>query len=738
MRLVCFISAFIVFISPCIGQAAELQNRKSVALILSGGGAKGYALLPVLELIDELEIPVDMVVGVSAGAIAGGLYSAGYTPEMIKEKLLNLNWPEIFADKPPYPYKNELQIEDVSLNISLENTNSGFSTGETAYKLFKTFTAKIPSYTGFDKLPIPFRAAAVNMNNAKLELLETGDIAEAIRASMSLPLIFDAFTIDGARYTDGGIRDNLPINRVKDMGYDIIIAVDLFSDIDTLNASSIDIIKDLFSLYFSSKSSAQYKNADLIICPDIEQFSILDFTKSNEIYAKAESEKEKMRSQLLAVKQKIYGTGFNNRAKTGAHNNYAERPAITPQRLIVNGALHGDKTFIEKQFARIIADKSLDEDNLNAFITSVYNTGNYSSVITRIDTRSGIPVFELLLTPVNIKQTAIRITGSYDSTFISDAFGLLSLKADLFSFGLFGYGSVLCAGTEINNQLSTHLTFFQPLKYNLYLLANTVYIHETNVITTLFGSGNNNKPIGWDTEFKLGIQSVKKTTFDSGVRFVYLNSEAVLSEGAAVSEKNNIAFAGFAGITFNSLNSYILPSKGSYVHIVNSLYFPAPNNTQNTFDLISTSLCTAFPLQNQFSLVFRGFAGLELTHTLHENPILERYFSWNTYDRTFFPQTSSNIEYGTIKGAGMITFQYCLKESLTIFGGQSFFSVSAGAGTVLKAMTDRPLERTLWNISLNGAVKFSNTFAAKLRIGAGKLSGGDVSPFIAIDIGSSN
>ena len=142
------------------------KERPSVALVLGGGGAKGFGLIPVLEVIDELGIPIDMIIGNSIGAIIGGLYSIGYTPEEIRQTATDVNWASMFADKPESPLEALLEgrstestplVLKLGKNFSIE-TGGGFSTGQNAYLLFKDLSVKIPSYIDFDSLPIPFRA----------------------------------------------------------------------------------------------------------------------------------------------------------------------------------------------------------------------------------------------------------------------------------------------------------------------------------------------------------------------------------------------------------------------------------------------------------------------------------------------------------------------------------------------------------------------------------------------------
>ncbi|MCL2318538.1 MAG: patatin-like phospholipase family protein, partial [Treponema sp.] len=301
--------------APLQAQENNTPAQHKVALVLGGGGAKGFAHIAVLELIEELGIPVDLVIGVSAGAIVGGLYSAGYSSAMIKAALLDLDWTSYFQDNPVSPFEDELGAGDMLLRYSTElgsawgERNIGYSPGEAAYLYIKSLTSRIPSYIDFDTLPIPFRAGTVQIPEGKVCLIDQGDLAEAIRASISLPGIFDPFNIDGKLYIDGGTLNNLPIRQARDMGCDVIIAVDLFPEPETFSANPLKVPELMLSLYFNTVSREQYPLADVVLTPQVQNFSMLDFQKSRKIYSLAESEKEQMREELLKVKDLLAAAG---------------------------------------------------------------------------------------------------------------------------------------------------------------------------------------------------------------------------------------------------------------------------------------------------------------------------------------------------------------------------------------------------------------------------------------------
>ncbi|GHV17121.1 hypothetical protein FACS189493_4170 [Spirochaetia bacterium] len=274
---------------------AQTESRPRVALVLGGGGAKGYAHIAVLELLEELKIPIDMVIGSSAGTLIGGLYCAGYSTETIKSLLFDVDWVPLYQDQPASPFERELG--ELPLRFRIDNGfdldwDKGLATGERAYAQFKQLTAHIPSYIDFDRLRIPFRATAVELPANRLVLLDRGDLAEAIRASFGMPGLFQPFPIDGKRYMDGGVRNNLAIREVREMGFDIIIAVDLFPDIDTFDSAPLSVPEQMLRLNWYSQSEAQYPLADAVLAPPVGDYSIASFLQAEEIYTRAAADTE--------------------------------------------------------------------------------------------------------------------------------------------------------------------------------------------------------------------------------------------------------------------------------------------------------------------------------------------------------------------------------------------------------------------------------------------------------------
>jgi NTE family protein len=739
-------------------------GRPSVALVLAGGGAKGYAHIPVLELIDELGIPVDMVIGTSAGASVGGLYCAGYSPQTMKELLLDLDWNSIFQDRPVFPFEHELgsqSLEQNPLNFKFSrnftlNTGRGFSNGQEVYKLFKSLTAKIPSYIHFDDLPVPFRATAVELATGKLRLFSEGDLAEAIRASMSLPAVFEPFNIDGKYYLDGGVLNNLPVDEAKALGYDIVIAVELMDEISgeeqNFDFSPLPVLNRILSIYLHTGREARYNLADAVLIPDIARFTILDFSQAREIYARAEQEKERFRGVLLDLREKIFG-GPEAEAVTRRGEPYSDLPAITLGELKMSGVLRFDEKFIAAEFARLLRDRPLERKSLAAFLDAVYKTGNYIFATARIDTRGRAPLLELNLIPLERRNGHIIFGAAFHGTIAAGTSAQYKLALDTQLRGLFGPGSVLALGVTAPHVASFHGIFFQPVNQRLFFSAGFDLVQDQEMITSGFnwegqtGSSMIHSEVRAGLGFKIGGPPppgfnifTAGAAYFSGSYFEGVTDYLTFTHAPDSPVRAQVLGVN-AGWEYSTLDYPMFAGRGVYIKAGNSIYFPlkeAPysaSEAASISDVVSADFTAAVPLADKITLALNGFSGGDITGNLGRMPAHTVLLGYNTADRLYFPQISGRQRYGDIKNAALLLIQAePFKNKL--FGASLFFAAAAAAGFIVNDYDEVSYERLYWNSTFNIGLRFTSTFGAALRLGAGKGELPGITPVITLDLGS--
>ena len=284
-------------------QAASQAPRPKIGLVLGGGGARGSAHVGVLKVLEELRIPIDYIAGNSMGAIVGGLYAAGYTPDEIGNELKTINWDDTFNDAPPRPDRSfrrkrddDFYLVKARLGISDEGELKfpfAFIQGQKFDLHLSRLTRRAGHVHDFNKLPIPFRAVATDLETGREVVLQSGNLARSIRASMAVPGGFDPVEIDGKLLVDGLVANNVPVNVARDMGADIVIVVDVGSGLfkrDEIKGV-LDVVGQLTNILSERNVDLQLatlKPSDILIKPKLGKLSAGDFNKAAEGIEKGE------------------------------------------------------------------------------------------------------------------------------------------------------------------------------------------------------------------------------------------------------------------------------------------------------------------------------------------------------------------------------------------------------------------------------------------------------------------
>jgi NTE family protein len=269
---------------------AQLTNRPKVGLVLGGGGALGFAHIGVLRVLEEQRIPIDYIAGTSMGSIIAGLYACGLSPDDMEAFLKGLDWNEVMNDETPrrelfFRQKQDDQryLFDMGLNWNGPKFNTGMAVGQKFNNLMQLITLRSASVTNFDLLPIPYRAVATDLASGKAFVIRHGNLATAMRASMAVPGVFTPIELDGHLLVDGGVVNNLPVDVVKAMGADIVIAVDVGSDSDTVDPSQLrslgGILGRTYAIAQRPNSLEQLGKADIKLQPVLAGFTASQFDR---------------------------------------------------------------------------------------------------------------------------------------------------------------------------------------------------------------------------------------------------------------------------------------------------------------------------------------------------------------------------------------------------------------------------------------------------------------------------
>ena len=295
--------------------AAEGQERPKIGLALSGGGARGGAHVGVLKALEELGVQVDYVAGTSMGAIIGGLYASGYSADEIEQVLEEMDWTAAMSDNPPRREhtmrKKDLDAQflipyRVGFNRGGVQLPLGVIEGQHLDQVFHRLLFPVQGITDFDQLAIPFRAVATDLVTGQQVVLSGGSLADSLRASMSVPGAFAPVEIDGRKLVDGGMSNNLPISVVREMGADVVIAVDISSPLlKEEQLTSVVRVAEQLTGFLTRRNMeeqiASLRPGDILLVPDLEGVSSADFEKADEISSKGLEAAMGRRADLLSL-----------------------------------------------------------------------------------------------------------------------------------------------------------------------------------------------------------------------------------------------------------------------------------------------------------------------------------------------------------------------------------------------------------------------------------------------------
>ena len=268
-----------LFLTAQVKEGFNVPKNAKIGLSLSGGGAKGFAHIGVLKVLDSLGVKIDYISGTSMGAIVGGLYASGYSGKEIEKIVMDTDFYSIIANektrqetsffnKSVDKYIISIPVKEGKINV----LPKAISTGQKNIYLLKELFKNVSTISDFSKLPIPFLCIGTNLESGKMETFEKGDLVSSIMASSAFPSLMDPVKIGDSLYIDGAMTINYPSKPLKDKGMDIVIGVDLSQGLANAKnlGSAIDILNQVIDFGIQKETKRQYQYTDINIRPDLK------------------------------------------------------------------------------------------------------------------------------------------------------------------------------------------------------------------------------------------------------------------------------------------------------------------------------------------------------------------------------------------------------------------------------------------------------------------------------------
>ncbi len=691
------------------------EERPKIGLVLGGGGALGLAHIGVLQELEKLQIPVDYIGGTSMGAVVAGMYASGMPPDEMERQFTTMDWWEVLKDRSSYQFLDyRKKLDDkrfMGMEFGLKDRKVMFSPGvahgQKLNNVLETFTINSTGITDFDQLNIPYRAIATDLRSGTSVVLKSGNLAKAMRASMAVPGAFTPVRMDGMVLVDGGILNNIPVEVVKAMGADIIIAVDVGVTSTEKSAESDfhslgSVVGRTYSLMQRPDQKKQLALADLVIAPDLPGLSASQFQRTKEIIPPGRKAAEQLRGQL--GQYSVDDTTFKAYLEK-------QRRQHTEEIIISDITISGNKAVSESVIRDRIKTKEgpLQLDTVFEDLNRTHGMGDFQTVTYNLTPNAEGYELEYNTTEKFWGPTYLHFGTQVEIT--TDATALWSLLLNYTRTQLNPLGGEVRIDLEGGGHKRMLLgEWYQPVSWgeHVFLAPSLTYSGE-------------------DIDYYLGNTDVADIeqhlaygAFDAGISFFeYGEIRAGLLGGHAnvngntgvthLPETSDTVGAATARLRLDQLDDPIFPSKGYQLSLDGLFAFE---------DLGSSETFSTLELQAQLPLTFGPHTitpKLALGSSLGTD--LPFYASFDVGGLDSFAGYAPYQLRGNYYGVGSLGYRYQLGKLPPTLGNGLFALARVDAGNAWFSASDARLK----NLDYGGLVGLgANTLVGTCQIAVGK------------------
>ncbi len=600
---------------PTRGQAQS--KPKKIGIALSGGGAKGIAHVGVLKVLEEAGIYPDVITGTSMGSVVGGLYAIGYNSFELDSLARSLEWSEYFTAQYDRSYRTIEEKDDVERYIfsfpfkdRKIKLPKGFVDGQKLKMLLSKITLNVHGVQDFDDFKIPFRCIGTDLETGEAIVFDSGFLPDAIRASVSIPSIFEPHEINGRLIVDGGVSRNLPVQDAFDMGADIVIAVDvgaLLYKKEELN--TIFDVLDQTSSYQIAKSNQQQLNlASIVIRPDITPFSALGFSKTDSLIIAGE---EAARKMLPAIKEIIQQKDISKQVKKGIITEIPKEVIISNVEII--GLDNRNKNTL-LNILQIQKTKKYDLDKIDNQVARVAATGLFHKMTYQLTPQKDS--FDLKITAKKTNDISLKLGANYHSTFNAGLLFNATVQNALLSGSKFSFDLRASENPAVRANYLVYTKTRPNIGFRLSGIAKLypgfLYLNSTLIDEYNFSNLNTRLDIfsglGLNTSIGIGI-SADYTRLEK--RFFDLESKNPGVE----------QIIGHFSFDYDNLNRKYFPTKGTKFRLSGNLVLDGT---------INNSVSEA----SEFSTQYNTYNLLSYRQVFPVNPIFViEWFNWAAYSK---------------------------------------------------------------------------------------------------------
>ncbi|PUU69952.1 patatin [Flavobacterium sp. WLB] len=544
----------------------SVKKRPKIGLVLSGGGAKGFAHIGVLKVLEEAGIKIDYIGGTSMGSVIGGLYASGYNASQIDSIFKRTNFDELINDYIPRSSKNfygKKNDELYAIVLPFSNFRVGIpealSKGMYNYNLLSSLTRNVRHVRDFNKLPTPFLCIGTNIETGEEVLLNKGNLVQAMMASAAFPSLFTPVEIDGNLLVDGGVVNNYPIKEVRNLGADIIIGVDVQDDLmkrkNLKNATRI--LVQITNLQSIDKMKSKIKDTDVYIKPDIRDFGVISFDRGEEIIRKGE---EAAFAVYEKIKSLVNEDNFYKKPKLKIASDTLEIQKINTEQLD-----NYTKEYIRGKL-RFKPGSTITYDDLKRGINNLNATQNFSTISYCLQPDGNQDDLDLVLKE-NPTQTFLKLGLHYDGLYKSAVLLNLTHKKTFLKNDVTSMDIIL--GDNFRYDFNYYVENGFNISFGFRSRLNQFNRNVTTSLSGLVSENPNLKLINVDfldltNQAYFQTIFVQKFLMGGGLEYKYLkiNSPTLSNEENIIDKSSYIS--AFAYLKYDSFDDKHFPNSGLY------------------------------------------------------------------------------------------------------------------------------------------------------------------------------
>lgn len=595
--------------------------RPIIALVLAGGGAKGAAHMGVLKALEEMKIPVDIVLGTSMGAYVAGLYATGMDAEEIEGVIYSVNWQSGYRDRVSRSqrrvrdkeYEDRYQLTtDLGFGWDGLRAPRGVVQGQSMLRILRETSGNIAKLDSFDDLVIPYRAVATDIIEMKPVVLDKGYLVDAMMASMSVPGALPPYDIDGRWLVDGGVTNNMPVDIAKQMGADVVIAVDISSDYKQQDSfSSFLSAANQLSNYLvrrtTERQASQLSEQDILLRPNVGLMETTEFHKMPDAFIEGYQTalEHQQQLQVLALSSVQYQNYVDGKAERRRKLHYGDQ--LTVDNIAIRNHSHYSDLLLKNRL-NLAQNTTLSTKEIEASVDRLYALDRFKLVRYQYEQ---VDQDNHLLIDVHEKGWGPNYLNF--RFFLEDDFSTTSqysLGASLNFTDLGSHGAELALNMDLGTDKQLEAELYSPLFSSQKTFASFTarYRDDNRQIpfedlfeNTGLSATRNYVPISYRTltgEAALSYQQALWRQLRVGARYVdgQVQPSTVPDYGNATFTRQGI----FVNYRIDSLDNFSLPREGDYIVLeyfishddVNDLVEQANSSSDTVYD-ISVKLMSA-------------------------------------------------------------------------------------------------------------------------------------------------